>query len=239
MIKEEYKKRPIKHKKTNPYKAGAGWEIVYSGFILILLSFFVMLSSFTTIEQGNVFRFVRSFVSSVSILEGGVKFEKGKEVVADSVDMVDKDSELASVCENLKEAIKKLGLEKKIGFSFSKEGLVMRLPDVVLFDVGAAELSPKALPLLRKIAAIISSIPNFIRIESHTDNVPIHTEKFPSNWELSAARAVNELRYFTEEEKILAKRFSVVGYGQYHPIFPNDTPEHRAKNRRVGIVFTR
>lgn len=222
-----------------PPHAAIGWQIVYSGFVLILLCFFIMLTSFTSIEESKVFKFVRSFVQSVSMLPGGVKVDPGKEILPKSPDIVDKKSDLANLTEDMERVIKGLGMENKIGFSYSKEGLVMRLSDLVLFNPGQAKISPKSLPVLNKIATIILKTKNHIRIEGYTDNVPIHTYRFPSNWELSTLRAVNVLRYFTEHLNIPSERFSVVGYGQCHPIAPNDTPSHRAKNRRVEIVFVR
>jgi chemotaxis protein MotB len=196
-----------------------------------------MLSSFTSMEESKVVMFVKSFVTSVSIFKEGVKFEAGKEIVSDSADMVEKESDLAALRKELKEVIGDLGLEDEIGFSYSKEGLVIRLPDVILFKIGEAEVSPKAAPLLNKIAAIILRTTHLIRIEGHTDNIQIHTREFPSNWELSTSRAVNVLRYFTEVAKITSNRFSIVGYGEFHPIVPNDSPVNRSINRRVGIVF--
>jgi chemotaxis protein MotB len=77
----------------------------------------------------------------------------------------------------------------------------------------------------------------FVRVEGHADNVPINTPQFPSNWELSAARAVNVLRYLAYEGKLPAKKLSAVGFGEYHPVESNDTPEGRRKNRRVEFYF--
>ena len=184
-------------------------------------------------------RFVKSFVTSVSILSGGLKFEKGQRVIRDSADIVDKESQLAQVFEDVKSLRDNLGLDKKVDISFSKKGLVMRISDTVLFDVGVAKMSEEAIPLMKNVAQIISEIPHAIRIEGHTDNLPIHTDRFPSNWELSTARAVNVLRYLIEEGRISADRLSAVGFGEFQPIFPNDTAEHRAKNRRVEIVLVR
>jgi chemotaxis protein MotB len=113
----------------------------------------------------------------------------------------------------------------------------MRLSDHALFDLGVAHLSAEAMPLLTKIGEIIAKTTYLIRIEGHTDNLPIHTEQFPSNWELSATRAVNVLRYFSEAHQISQERLSAVGFAEYHPLMPNDTAGHRAKNRRVEIIF--
>jgi len=216
-----------------------GWEIIYSGFVLILLCFFIMLCSFSSMEEEKIMRFVRSFTSAVSILPGGLDFESGKEVLPPLPDVVDIESEFAQIFEDLKKLTQDLDIEEDINLSFSKKGLVMRLSDTFMFDLGAAEILPEAIPLLKKLAFIISKTSYPVRVEGHTDNLPIHTEKFPSNWELSTARAVNVLRYFTEKEKIPMQRLSAIGFGEFHPIFANDRPEDRARNRRVEIVFVK
>ncbi|MBW1700745.1 MAG: flagellar motor protein MotB [Deltaproteobacteria bacterium] len=214
-----------------------GWAITYTGFILILLCFFIMLTSFASFEEGKIVRFVRSFTNALCILPGGLKFESGKDILDDSSDIVDKNSEIAGFSEDLTALANKLGLKRDIQVSVFQKGLVVRFSDTVMFDLGAAEISPEAIPLLEKIGSFISGKPYPIRIEGHTDNLPIHNERFPSNWELSTARAVNVLRYFIEEEKVSQQRLSAVGFGEFQPIFPNDSPGHRAKNRRVEIII--
>jgi chemotaxis protein MotB len=113
----------------------------------------------------------------------------------------------------------------------------MRLSEHALFDLGAADISVEALPLLQKIGAIILKTDYLIRIEGHTDNLPIHTALFPSNWELSTARAVNVLRYFIKDHNIDPRRLAAEGFSEFHPLAANDRPENRAKNRRVEIIF--
>ena len=89
----------------------------------------------------------------------------------------------------------------------------------------------------KKIGGVISRVPNAVCIEGHTDNVPITTQAFPSNWELSAARAVTIVKFLANRMDVYPRRLSAVGYGESRPIKPNDAPEHRAKNRRVEIVL--
>ena len=113
----------------------------------------------------------------------------------------------------------------------------MRLSDHALFDVGVAEISPKAVALLKKVGAIIADSPYEVRVEGHTDDVPIKTFRYPSNWELSTARAVNVLRYFVDTCGISSRRISAEGFGEYHPIASNDNAANRAQNRRVEIIF--
>jgi chemotaxis protein MotB len=217
--------------------SGGGWEIVYSGFILIMLCFFVMLSSFATMEEAKVMRFVRSFASAVSIFGGGKKFEPGMVVLPQSSDMVDNASDLAKIFEELEVLVGQSSFNDEINLSYTAEGLTMRLSDYALFDLGVADLSPAALPLLDKIGEIIAKTAYHVRIEGHTDNLPIHTRRFPSNWELSTTRAVNVLRFFRKFHDIPANRLSAVGFAEYRPLVPNDSVAQRAQNRRVEIIF--
>ncbi|RPH72019.1 chemotaxis protein MotB, partial [bacterium] len=90
---------------------------------------------------------------------------------------------------------------------------------------------------LSKIAAVIKELPNDLRIEGHTDNVPINSYEFPSNWHLSVARALSTAYFLIDKEKLPQERLSVVGYSEYKPISSNEIPEERSKNRRVDIVI--
>ncbi len=231
------KKRGAKHEAPD-YSSG-GWEIVYTGFILILLCFFIMLCSIATMEGTKVTSFVASFNDAVNILGGGIKTETGKFYIGTSGEMVDilKNKEMAKLYEDIASLTKELGLEPGVAVSVSKKGLVMRLPDTSFFDLGAAWLSPESMALLSKLGAVIRKADCPVQIEGHTDNIPINTGRFPSNWELSTTRAVNVLRYFTEKEKISPKRLSAAGFGEFQPVFQNDTDDGRAKNRRVEIIF--
>lgn len=215
---------------------GGGWEIVYSGFVLILLCFFIMLSSFASIEEGKIARFVKSFVSSVSILSGGLKFKSGPRILDDSTDIIKKDEELAKVIKNIRTFIASEGLNEDITLILTERGATMKLPDELLFESGVAAVTDSAEPILRKISQIILKTQYNIRIEGHTDNTPINTVQFPSNWELSTKRAVNILRYFIDKAGISPKRLSAGGFGEFNPIVVNDNPKHRAINRRVEIV---
>ena len=223
--------------KKNEESPGGGWEIVYSGFVLILLCFFIMLSSFSKIEEAKVMRFVKSFVNAVSILPGGLKVEGGTTILPPSGEMVESDSQLAHLYRELKALVDRRHLERDVGVDFSPRGLVMRLSDRALFDAGVAAVSPQALPLLKKVGAIIAETSYEVRVEGHTDDVPIKTVQFPSNWELSTARAVNVLRYFIETYRIPRDRLSAQGFGEFQPLVPNSSSENRAKNRRVEIIF--
>ncbi|MFP3471258.1 OmpA family protein, partial [Micrococcus sp. SIMBA_144] len=99
-------------------------------------------------------------------------------------------------------------------------------------DSGEATVLEDAYPFLNKVADLLAGIPNFVKVEGHTDNRPIDTYRFPSNWELSSARASSVIRYLTRTENLDPTRFIAVGYGDTRPIAPNDTSENLQKNRR-------
>ena len=108
-----------------------------------------------------------------------------------------------------------------------------------MFDLGQADLKPEALEILDHLAEVLKQIPNPVRVEGHTDNWPINNERFPSNWELSTARATNVVRQLIEEHGLDPSSFRPRGYGEYRPLAPNDTEDNRALNRRVDIVLLR
>jgi len=133
-------------------------------------------------------------------------------------------------------------LENYITLTKNEKGLVVSLKEKLMFDSGNAEIYEEAKSILRDLSKEIVDVPNNIRIEGHTDNVPIGQElksKFPTNWELSTARATNVTRYLLETLDFPPMRISSAGYGEYQPVIDNDSEEHRAMNRRVDIVIQR
>lgn len=118
-----------------------------------------------------------------------------------------------------------------------KRGVIIELRDNILFDTGKATLKPESKEVLNKINALISTLPNNIVVEGHTDNIPISNSKYPSNWELSTMRATTVVRYFTEVGGEDPSKISAAGYGEYKPVVENTTDENRAKNRRVNILI--
>ena len=131
------------------------------------------------------------------------------------------------------------GLGNSVQFHIEARGLVVSIvAEGVLFDAGAAELKPEGKVVLDDIAESISKIPNQVSIEGHTDNRPISTAQYPSNWELSTSRASSVLRYMVGRHGIDPKRLSAAGYADQRPVADNSTDGGRAKNRRVDIAIT-
>jgi len=116
-------------------------------------------------------------------------------------------------------------------------GLVIHLPEFLFFATGEAQIRPEAEPLLGRLAGVLKKIPNQVVVEGHTDNRPINTPQFPSNWELSVHRATSLLRYLVEKDHLDPDRFAAAGYGEFAPLASNDDEAGRRLNRRVDIVI--
>ena len=222
-------------KPSSPHQGG--WEIVYSGFILILLCFFIMLCSFASMEGSKINRFVVSFNDAVNILMGGIKAEPGKIILGLSEESVDIKSDMARVYREVHLMADESLFGKEISLSVSEKEIVMRIGESALFESAVARITEESEPFLGKIGDIVRNTECLVRIEGHTDNLPIRTRQFPSNWELSTTRAVNVLRYLVEKEEIPAQRVTAVGFGEYKPLYSNEMEENRARNRRVEIIF--
>lgn len=139
---------------------------------------------------------------------------------------------------NAKEKLEEMMKESKMQgqVEMTKEGLSLSLEEqdgTAYFESGKANITDQGKNVLNKIAPIIAALPNDVVIEGHTDNIPIHTAQYDTNWELSTARATSVVKYFVNTEKLPPARLSAIGYGEYKSIAPNDTPENRNKNRRV------
>jgi len=139
--------------------------------------------------------------------------------------------------ENITDFLQEKGAVDKVSMEIGPRGLVISLKDTEFFDSGKAVVRPDSMVLLDNISAAIGQYSNRVRIEGHTDNAPIKTALFPSNWELSTARATNIVHYLVETHSVPPERLSATGYGEYRPIADNITLEGRQKNRRVDVVL--
>lgn len=138
--------------------------------------------------------------------------------------------------ETLEEVIEQKNLADKIKLVEDERGIILQLHESLLFDSGKADLKASD-EVLEALYTMINSVANFITIEGNTDNTPINTKEFPSNWELSTERAVSVARYFIDKKEISPIRITVKGFGEYNPIAENDTPENKSLNRRVDILI--
>jgi chemotaxis protein MotB len=217
-----------------------GWAIVYAGFIIKMLCFFIVLYSYSATDSSKLTLAGKSFATAVGVFNGGHRFESGEVALPVAPDMVNVDSELAGIYSNIQVMTRNLGMANEIKVSVYEKGVVLQLSDSILFEAGQADVLPEARRLIEHVGAIVANHPSYsLRIEGHTDNTPIHNIRYPSNWELSTSRAVNVVRYLLDKRIIAEDRLLAAGFGEYKPIFPNDTPENRARNRRVELLFFR
>ena len=215
------------------------WIITYSDLMTLMLAFFVILISFSTFEKGRIVRFVGSFRGAFKILPGGFKTEPGDQVLEPSEEILET-FRIGGAFENkMKGVIEKAGLKKEVEFEMTNKGFEVAIIDYLLFGLtsGSAAIAPEMKPFLNEMAEIIRQTSYLVSIEGHTDDRPVRSREFPSSWDLSTARAVTILKYLIVEEGISPFRLSAKGFGKYRPLFPNDTEEHRARNRRVMIYF--
>jgi len=220
----------MKRKKRNNSNEGTpGWIMTFGDTMSLLLTFFVMLFAATALNETKVEQGLGSLKGSLGGIVEGIKKE--------SIVPQEK-GEMERMAEEIEEYITSQGLGEEVKINLSPEGTVISLTSPILFDLGKADLKKEALPVLDKVAALIRNMPNEVNVEGHTDNLPIHTRRFPSNWELSAARAISVANYLIKKG-VSPERIGTIGYADSHPLFPNDTPEHRALNRRVEILILR
>jgi chemotaxis protein MotB len=225
---------------------GPAWLTTFNDLVTLLMVFFVLLFTMGSMDNNKLKEFQYALQSGLGILGEGsqVSIEiKDSRPVPDQADLltqaegdgqpVDEQQEVIP----MDEALKKFTAEPGINVRYSKQGAHITFEDYLLFNFGKADINPGGLAFLDKLAALIRKIPYPVRVEGHTDNVPIHTARYPSNWELSIARAVSVVKYFAEIGKINPQRLSAVGYGETRPLVPNDLPANRTRNRRVEIVL--
>ena len=206
----------------------------------LLLCFFILLYSFSSLDNQRFREIMEAFKNMAGFLDGGTNLipegynSEELSPFADSSQIQLQSLEaLAAVIQDL---LEEEGFVDQVELSLEDRGLVMRFKDVVLFDIGSDALKEAPKEMLKKLSVILEKVPLPIRIEGHTDNVPINNARFPSNWELSVARAVKVVRFLIEEGSLDSERLSALGYGEYRPIESNATPEGRNRNRRVDII---
>jgi len=225
----------------------AGWLTTFNDLVTLLMVFFVLLFTMSTIDSRKMLDFQYAMQSGLGILRTG----KDVSISVKRTQPVDDMSHIMTQAEGernkqgssplpdkLIDQIRQLmGDDLDIQVTSTPQGTRLSFEDQVLFDFGRADINPAGYQMLNQIAKAIKNVSKPVRVEGHTDNVPIQTRRFPSNWELSVARAVNVVKYFAEVGKIDPHRLSAVGYGESRPVVANDTASNRAKNRRVEILL--
>ncbi|MDI3270560.1 MAG: flagellar motor protein MotB [Bacillota bacterium] len=217
------------------------WLITYADLITLLAVFFIVLYSMSVVDQ-------QKFIALSAALRASLYGENaGNAVIQTSPSLQEvlpenlpEQETLLEVGKRLAQAVQQLGLTHNVSISLEERGLVVSFrSEAVFFPLGRADLQPPLQELLAKLAPILKEIPNPIEVAGYTDDLKIHTAEFPTNWELSARRATNVVRYLAEEGGISPQRLHASAFGEFHPRYPNDSDEGRARNRRVDLVVLR
>lgn len=224
----------------------ARWLTTFNDLVTLLMVFFVLLFTMSSIDARKMQDFQYALQSGLGILEAG----KMVDISVKTTQPVEDMSHIKTQPEGTKvssrerltgllsdKLMKSLEADFGIQVTTTDQGLRLSFEDQILFDFGKADINPSGYPILDQIGKAIKKVPQPVRVEGHTDNIPIQTTRFPSNWELSVARAVNVVKYFAEVGGIDPHRLSAVGYGESRPVVANDSASNRARNRRVEILL--
>jgi chemotaxis protein MotB len=232
----------MKRRKHNEEHENAErWLLTYADLITLLLAFFIMMYVFSK-KDAQKYDEVASHLKT--IFSGGTGLAgKGSVTAASPIDMPSKGASSGEIKRQLESELMDSNRNKPGGENISvlsdERGIVIRVLDKAFFDEGKAELKDGAKGALDKIVPIIKSVDNHVRIEGHTDNVPIKTNEFKSNWELSVRRATEVVRYFVEKRGLSPERISATGYAEYRPIVQNNSPKNKSLNRRIEIIVVK
>lgn len=222
-------------KKPKKESGGAPeWMITYSDLVTLLLTFFVLLLSMANMDQVKFSAAAGSLRGAFGVFGG----KDQKEISPPSlIEMAPVQDDLVQrLYSRIMTQMQRLRLDPTIKLVKDRGAVILRVNESVLFPPGSAKLKPEALPVLAKVASLVRPLPLQLRVEGHTDDRP-YAKANMGNWDLSVARAVSVLKYFQKNKLFPLDRMSAVGYGAEHPLVPNDTPENRAKNRRVEFVL--
>jgi chemotaxis protein MotB len=257
MAEQESKKAPPvseeEYDEEDEIEEGDGgapaWVMTFADLVTLLMVFFILLFAMGTIEEKKwrqIKESLRHALGVETIPEAGIreglevlKSEKDEEA-ENSVDevgaMVAK--EIEEIVAEVEEFVFKNKLAGQVEVSSDERGAVITIADLILFPPGRARMTPEGVEIIQQAFELLNQFRYKVKIEGHTDNSPIRTERFPSNWELSGSRAAEVARMFVEAG-FKPQDLSIEGFAQYRPKVPNDNPINRAINRRIEIVYQR
>lgn len=225
------------------------WMTTYSDMVTLLLTFFILLYSMSVIDierfQTVIISIQTSFMGHTGIMDRSpdtrespqesMDFEEG---FFSEAEMIERAIEAEEILAEVRKFLAEMGLEGEVELSLDERGIVMELPDYIFFERAKAELKTEAREMLDHFSELFLRLDRSIVVEGHTCNLPINVPEFPSNWELSVIRAVRVTRYLVEERGLDPHRMQATGYGEFHPLEPNVSPEARSRNRRVTMVVS-
>lgn len=225
-----------RHLKKHDEHIDETWLIPYADLLTLLLALFIVLFAASTIDAQK-YNALRDALNAA--FDGGtigIMDQEAPEIVQLEVPRTDRD--LRDLEKQLNDYIEDNDLSMVLATTIEDFSLTLTIRDYVMFDSGRADVRPEFIYVINEISNIVEEFPAYnIVVSGHTDNIPISSSQFQSNWDLSSARALNFMKLLLQNDSIRAERFSMAGYGEYRPVASNDTAEGRALNRRVEVNF--
>ena len=237
-MRSNVRRREDRKPKVEEGNNAPGWMITFGDMMALLLTFFVLIVSFSSIQLVEFQKALGSLKGALGVMphhESPIKASAMKIPVFSGFKQKKLNADFAEMIS----FIETEGLKDYVKVEILDDAVSIRMSEPVLFDLGKAKLKSAIFPLLRKIGNLAREWPNKIRVEGHTDNLPISTDEFPSNWELSAIRAINVLHFFEQGCQVSPKKLYSIGHGENRPLVANDSDTSRSKNRRVEIFLER
>ena len=226
-----------KKKKNIVIKQGLDdWVMTYGDMMSLLLTFFVLIVSFSSMQETKFQQAANSLRDAFGVLVTPESVIAFNDPLVPNHNPTDEESDVIYEVRNVEKMILEMGVDKQISVEVRDDGVLFRLDAPFLFRSGGAELAEEPKGVLEEMSKFFTKFPYKIEIKGHTDDIPIASERFPSNWDLSAARAVTVARYF-QSVGMPPERIAATGFGEFHPIADNTTAEGREKNRRVEIFL--
>lgn len=228
------------------------WLIPYSDLLTLLLALFIVLFASSSVDAQKLQQMASSLNVAFEGGEGVLQYQAPTE----SLEVPEKEDEenskedeekrkraaemedLGAVQQKINHYIEAKGLSFTLQTTLTEEGLLITILDQALFDSGSADVKGEAVQLAREISdLVVTDTPRRVTVSGHTDNVPVGTSRYQSNWDLSTMRAINFMKILLDNTKLNPANFVASGYGEYHPVDTNETKEGRQKNRRVEVLI--
>ena len=239
-----------KRGKPKEEEASEAWLLPYSDLLTLLLALFICLFAMSQTDQKKVTEMAEAFTAAFN--SGGPSFfnklgpNEGRRAQMPNDDdkgnsaYIAENQKLEQVQRQMEEYIQQNNLQDQLSTQMTEEGLMIRIGERALFPSGSATLGNQAQQIIPVVAGLLASVNERVLISGHTDNVPISNAQFPTNWDLSSARALNFMKAILAQPGGLnPQRFSAIGYGEYRPIADNKTEEGKQQNRRVEVLIAR
>ena len=245
-----------KKKRAQPHEeeASEAWLLPYSDLMTLLLALFICLFAISQTDETKITQMAQAFTAAFH-MGGPSFFNQAGPAQTKSTNGLQTDQELQQerteaymqetrqlqdAKKQMDEYIDQNGLEAELSTELSEEGLMIRIKEQALFPSGSADLLPESQRIVPAISALLAPLSQNVMVTGHTDNVPINTAQYPSNWELSTMRALNFMRVLmAQDARLQPARFSALGASEYRPISTNETEEGKANNRRVEVLVAR